>query len=119
MPPDAPPTPEDAVKALRTLVTFGAAALGLRVVAGARDCYSQREGERPPGAGKVKYLRVHRALMAAGDTEAWAEGKARLMSAAAWERGTRTRPALRLVARQAPTDVRSALLRELGAVTRR
>jgi hypothetical protein len=48
--------------------------------------YSQRDGERPTGAGRVKYLRVWSVANAADSSEAWAEGRARLMSAEAWRR---------------------------------
>jgi len=48
--------------------------------------HSQRDGERPKGAGPVKYLRTHRRARDAGDAEAWCEGRARLMTAACWAR---------------------------------
>jgi hypothetical protein len=48
--------------------------------------FSQLEGERPSGAGRVAYLRAHRALVRSGDPGAWSEGRARLMSPDAWAR---------------------------------
>ena len=49
--------------------------------------YSQREGQRPTGTGREKFLRVARALRAAGDLESWVEGRTVLVTAAAWARG--------------------------------
>jgi hypothetical protein len=54
--------------------------------------YSQRDGERPPGCGKAKYLRLHRAAAMAGDKEAWHEGRARIMTPACWTRLAMTAP---------------------------
>ncbi len=49
--------------------------------------YTQREGELPPGTGREKFLRVARALRAAGDSESWVEGRTVLVTVAAWTRG--------------------------------
>lgn len=53
---------------------------------GAGCAYSQRDGERPAGCGRVKYLRVWRLAYRAGDTGARAQGKARLLMPEAFER---------------------------------
>jgi hypothetical protein len=71
--------------------------------------FSQADGQRPPGAGKPKYLRTWRRARDAGDAGAWAEGRARLMSQEAWARWSRT---------EAPAVAKPAapsLLEELGA----
>ena len=79
--------------------------------------YSQRDGERPPGAGKAKFLRVWRLAAAAGDVEATREGKARLLTAACWARHVsrletrRTRSA----PRKSSPSIDDQLLAELGA----
>jgi hypothetical protein len=48
--------------------------------------FSQRDGERPPGAGAPTYLRVWHRAVEEKDPEAWSEGRARLMSTACWSR---------------------------------
>jgi hypothetical protein len=83
-----------------------------------RAAYSQRDHERPVGASRVRFLRVWRVAHAARDTGAWAEGRARIMTADAWERwasasGQRPRPELRAPAPKADPD--TELLVELGA----
>lgn len=73
--------------------------------------FSQRDGERPSGAGRVKYLRAWRRARDEGDAGAWAEGRARLMNAEAWARWSRiSTPAPVTTAPAAPS-----LLDELGA----
>jgi hypothetical protein len=72
--------------------------------------YSQAEGERPPGAGRAKYLRAWRRARDAADAGAWAEGRARLMTAEAWARFSRTARPVMTKPPAAPT-----LLDELGA----
>ncbi len=48
--------------------------------------YSQLDGQRAPGAGHAKHLRVWHAAAAAGDPGATKEGRARLLTADAWAR---------------------------------
>jgi hypothetical protein len=78
--------------------------------------YSQRDGERPPGCGRAKFLRAHRLLVAAGDAGAWSEGRARLISRDAWSRFARDeRPAPTPPASSSrPVDEDSAALESLG-----
>lgn len=81
--------------------------LGERAVAPTRP-WSQVDGERPPGCGRARYLRVWRRARDAGDPGATADGRARILTRDAYERHaatSRPRPALRLVA----ADVLDAL----------
>jgi hypothetical protein len=80
----------------------------------APQTYSQLDGQRPAGAGRVKYLRAWHALVAAGDTGAWAEGRARLMTAEAWARFISA--PIEIDLRPPPRDLAAEVLRELGAV---
>jgi hypothetical protein len=48
--------------------------------------FSQRDGERPVGCGRAKYLRVWRRARAAGDAGATSEGRARILTPDAWAR---------------------------------
>jgi hypothetical protein len=57
-----------------------------RAIGCAVTSHSQRDGERPPGAGKAKFLRVHRLAREGGDPGATVQGRARLMTADAWQR---------------------------------
>lgn len=62
--------------------------------------WSQLDGERPPGCGRARYLRIWRRARDAGDPGATADGRARLLTADAYERHravVRPRPALRVV----------------------
>jgi len=87
--------------------------------------HSQRDGERPAGAGRIRYLRAWRALRDAGDPDVRTEGRARLMSPTAWarfvagEKGERpvpaARPRLVAVPRPSPVDVEARVLADLGA----
>ncbi len=52
--------------------------------------YSQRQGERPKGCGRPKYLRRWKVAHDAADPGVWAEGRARLMTEEAWARWART-----------------------------
>jgi hypothetical protein len=52
--------------------------------------YSQRDGERPAGCGRIKFLRAWRRAADAGDAGAWSEGRARLMSSECWTKWSRT-----------------------------
>ncbi len=101
------PSPADA--ALRALAAALAPYLPLATGAPGRP-YSQHDGERPPGAGKAKYLRTWRRARDAGDAGAWAEGRARLMTAEAWAAWSRTAKAA------PPPTPTPSLLDELGAV---
>ena len=69
-------------------------------MAGGRP-HTQRDGERPIGAGKAKYLRVWKAAYAAQEKDVWSEGRARLMTPEAWRRLTETVPVPRVVKRKA------------------
>jgi hypothetical protein len=60
--------------------------------------YSQRDGERPSGCGRAKFLRVHRRARLSGDPGATTEGRARLMTADAWARHHDAVPSRRRVA---------------------
>jgi hypothetical protein len=53
---------------------------------GARNTYSQLDGERPAGAGRARYLRAWRTLRSAADAGATAEGRARIITHEAWTR---------------------------------
>lgn len=79
--------------------------------------HSQKDGERPVGAGLTKYLRAWRAGRDAGDAGVWAEGRARLMTADAWSRLSRVEsaPRLKVVEPAAPVSLDDAVLAELGA----
>jgi hypothetical protein len=74
--------------------------------------FSQRDGERPPGAGRIKYLRTWRRARDAGDG-AWAEGRARLMTPECWAKWSRS--ASRPTLAKAPASAAPTLLDELGA----
>jgi hypothetical protein len=99
-------------EALRALAAVLAPYLVPHLSGAATRPFSQRDGERPPGAGRAKYLRTWRRARDAEDTGAWSEGRARLMSPEAWGRWSRfaSRHAPVKVAPSAPT-----LLDELGA----
>ncbi|MGO9833413.1 MAG: hypothetical protein ACLP1X_04290 [Polyangiaceae bacterium] len=103
-----PSVPSDALRAFaEVLAPFVAQFL---TGAGSRP-YSQADGERPPGAGRAKFLRAWRRARDAGDSGAWSEGRARLMSSESWARWSRTqRPTVAKASPVAPT-----LLDELGA----
>lgn len=73
--------------------------------------FSQRDGELPAGAGRIKYLRAWRRARDAGDAGAWAEGRARLMSAEAWAKWSRTQA----LPKAAPVPEAPSLLAQLGA----
>ena len=87
--------------------------------------HSQRDGERPAGAGRIRYLRAWRALRDAGDPDVRREGRARLMSQSSWarfvagEKGEKPAPAARprlvAVPRPSPVDVEARVLADLGA----
>lgn len=85
-------------------------------VVGSEPPFSQRDGERPPGCGRAKFLRAHRLLVAAGDARAWSEGRARLISRDAWARFARDeRPAPNPPASSSrPVDEDAAALESLG-----
>ncbi len=76
--------------------------------------FSQKDGERPPGCGRPKYLRAWRQAHEQGDAGAWSEGRARLMSAECWARRARTEApsTAKAVVVSTPED---DLLAELGA----
>lgn len=48
--------------------------------------HSQKDTERPAGAGRARYLRAWRTLHSAGDVGVRIEGRARLMTVDAWAR---------------------------------
>lgn len=80
--------------------------------------YSQRDGERPTGCGREKFMKAHRRGRRAGDSGCWAEGKALLMTRDAWGRLSRApqaRPPLALVKQASADGVDDALLAEFGA----
>lgn len=61
------------------------------VVAAPSDAvYSQKNGERPPGCSRTKFLAAWRRARDVGDEGVWAEGRARLMRASTWARVSRT-----------------------------
>jgi hypothetical protein len=78
--------------------------------------YSQREGERPTGCGRAKYLRVWRLAHRACDDGARSQGKSRLLTVDAFERFEaqlrKPRRAVLRVAPQPSTDDR--ILTALG-----
>jgi hypothetical protein len=51
-----------------------------------RPTYSQRDGERPVGCGRTKFLGVHKRARGEGDAGASIQGRARLMTADCWAR---------------------------------
>lgn len=57
--------------------------------------HSQLDGERPPGVGRARYLRAWRRGRDAGDPECTADGRARIMTAAAWQRHGASTPTRR------------------------
>jgi hypothetical protein len=75
--------------------------------------YSQVDGQRPIGVGRVRYLRAWRRGYAAGDPEVREDGRARLMTPAAWARHGAT--VRRREAKPELPVVSSDLLAELGA----
>lgn len=81
--------------------------------------YSQVDGERPAGVGRVRYLRAWRRGREAGDPEVTSDGRARLMTAAAWQRhgASTARRIATVVPIRANED--SDLLAELGLGKRR
>jgi hypothetical protein len=89
-------TAHDLTSALLPLVRFLAPLVAAELRAGrAPTVYSQKDGERRPGCGKAKHLRIWRRAWAAGDPGATKDGQARLLTAEAYERH-------RLPARRAP-----------------
>lgn len=89
-------------------------------VSGRTACYSQRDGERPPGCGRVRYLRVWRRARDAGDEGASKDGRARLLTHEAYARHAAmslARPRARIV--DEPAGLDEQVLAELGAVRRR
>ena len=88
---------------------------------GARGTYSQRDGERPTGAGRERYLRAWRALRRAGDRDVRTEGRARLMTADAWARfvaSERPTPRFEVVAPPLEISRSDRVLVALGGVRR-
>lgn len=90
------------------------------VLPAASGPYSQLDGERPSGVGRARYLRAWRRGRAAADPEVTADGRARLMTPAAW----RSHGASAAHERRPPkvTPIRpadDAVLVELGLGTRR
>lgn len=80
--------------------------------------HTQHDGERPAGAGRVKFLRLWRRGHEAGDPGVWSEGRARCMSPEAWARLARTdaKPRARIVKLQPkPRTLANDVLSELGA----
>jgi hypothetical protein len=97
-------TPIDALEALAVVL---APYLSPLLTGALPRPFSQADGERPPGAGRAKFLRTWRRARDAGDAGAWAEGRARLMSEEAWARWSRTERARVL-------EPATPLLEELG-----
>lgn len=101
---------------IRDGVIFCAACNGLPRVPAATSGYprpfSQLDGERPAGCGRIKYLRVWRRARDAGDEGATVDGRARLMTIEAYARHSkiaiRRRP-------KSTIDVDPLLLEALGA----
>lgn len=85
-----------------------------RLGTSARRAFSQRNGERPVGAGRARYLRVWKRAHEAGDEGAWEEGRARLMTADSWTRWARVSavrgPATGRGAERTPDEEALALL---------
>jgi hypothetical protein len=77
--------------------------------------YSQADGQRPPGAGRIKYLRTWRRARDAHDAGAWAEGRARLMSAECWSKWSRTERAPVVAAPAAPSMLDALGARRVGS----
>ena len=78
-----------------------------------RTIFSQRDGERPVGCGRPKYLRAHKRAVEAGDAGAWSEGRARLMTDECWARWARTIATAHL---SSAPESQDGLLAEFGAV---
>lgn len=82
--------------------------------------YSQLDGQRPPGVGRTRYLRAWRRGRDAGDPEAIADGRARLMTPGAWARhGATTSVRSMRPAKPSAVSLRDDVLSELGLATRR
>lgn len=104
--------PSSGDAALRALAVVLAPYLAPLITGASSRPYSQRDGELPPGARRVKFLRTWRRARDAGDVGAWAEGRARLMTPECWAKWSRTeRPPA--VAKAPPPS--PSLLEELGA----
>jgi hypothetical protein len=98
-------------EALHALAVVLAPYLAPLIAGASARPFSQRDGELPPGARRVKFLRTWRRARDAGDAGAWSEGRARLMSPDCWARWARSE---RSPAATAPPPAPS-LLEELGA----
>ncbi len=77
--------------------------------------HSQRNGERPAGCGRAKFLRAWKAAHEAGDPGAWAEGRARLMTAACWSSRAKTARAPAVVKAAPEVPANDSLMAEFGA----
>lgn len=78
--------------------------------------FSQLEGQRPIGVKSTRYLRAWRRGRDAGDPECRADGRARLMTAAAWERWGASAPT-RVTRYRGVTGNAPALLSVTGTST--
>ncbi len=111
--------PIDPIEALAQAVAPHVARILGALVAVPPRPYSQKDGERPAGAGRVLYLREHRALVRAGDPGAWSEGRARLMTSDAWSRAmAKHRPPPPPASETRPVDLDSQALADLGLARR-
>lgn len=104
----------------RLIAPYVAAVLGR--AGGAPSAHSQVDGQRPIGVGRDRYLRGWRRGRDAADPEVWGDGRARCMTAAAWQRHGASAPkfaappALRLVS--PPRSPDADVLAELGLSTK-
>ena len=79
--------------------------------------FSQHDGSRPPGCGRVRYLRIWRSAFRAGDAGATRDGRARLLTHDAYQRFARIERAVESSPRPVE-DEANDVLSELGAVRR-
>jgi hypothetical protein len=106
----------DALVALRRGVP-SCSACGAPVAISSRPAaeHAQDDGQRPTGVGRTRYLRAWRRGRDAGDAECRADGRARVMTAAAWSRWGASAPMRGTAPRIAVEAVRDVdVLAELG-----
>jgi hypothetical protein len=77
--------------------------------------YSQRDGERPTGCGRAKYLRVHRRAREARDAGATSPGRSRLLTHDAWQRYCDALPSRASKPASAEPSLEARVLKLLGA----
>jgi hypothetical protein len=75
---------------------------------------SQLDGERYPGAGRAKHLRVWHLAHDAGDPGATRQGRALLLTEAAWLRWHNKLPSKKSPPKSSPRSLEDCVLAELG-----